>query len=297
MINLKMIKAHMNRKLGHFRRIPFQTACGLLFLFNRYRTTDAYLMGFPKTGNSWLRFMIGSYIQLVCNLDQPPLFESFDLFGRCEKPPIGPSMIASHGPLEWSSQERTDLNQRNVVSHYINKKVVLLVRHPLDTMVSGWFHAKSTGFDGNFFRGGLEDFLNDPVFGLDKFFRFYQIWKDERHRFNNLILVRYEDTRKAPIRQLKRILHFLELPIISPYVERTVKQSSFKQMQKLEMKENLKTEGKISKTLFNYSGNNNSDSFRVRKGKVGGYRDYLTNDIWCRYEDRIAHEMPHWYGY
>lgn len=297
MLKLKMIKAHAKRKLGHFRLAPFQTTMGLLFLFNRYRTTDAYLMGYPKTGNSWLRFMIGSYIQFVCNLDRPPLFESYDLFGRCEKPPLGPSMIASHGPLEWSSQEKTDLNKRNVVSHYKNKKVVLIVRHPLDTMVSGWFHAKSSGFDNFFFQGDLEDFLNDPVFGLDKFFSFYQIWKNARQHFSNLILVRYEDTRKTPTKQLERILHFLEIPVINPYVEWAVKRSSFQQMQKLEMKETLKAGRKLSKTLFNYGDSDNPDSFRVRKGKVGGFRDYLTNDIWRQYEDRIAHEMPHWYGY
>ena len=132
---------------------------------------------------------------------------------------------------------------------------------------------------------------------MDKFFCFYQIWDNERQHFSNLILIRYEDTRKTPIEQLERVLHFLEIPVIKPYTEKAVKRSSFEQMQKLEMKENLKVGEKLSKTLFNYSGINNPDSFRVRKGKVGGYRDYLTNDIWRQYEDRVTHEMPHWYGY
>ena len=51
---------------------------------NHHRTTELYFVGYPKTGNTWVRYMLGQYVQLTCELPELPLFDATDRLGRCE---------------------------------------------------------------------------------------------------------------------------------------------------------------------------------------------------------------------
>src|SRR4051812_39593534 len=110
---------------------------------NRRRTIDVYFVGFPKTGNTWLRFMLGCYLQDSLELKAAPLFDEFDGLGRAKSNPGVPRMTFTHAPPTWSDQTPADLDRRTVVEPFVGRKVVLLVRHPHDVLVSLWHQMKT----------------------------------------------------------------------------------------------------------------------------------------------------------
>ena len=143
---------------------PDICAARILRKLNHHRTTELYFVGYPKTGNTWLRYMLGRYIQLLCSLPDLPLFDATDRMGRCESFCVGSAMQFTHRPLLWHEQRAIDLNYQNVIQPFHGKRVVLLIRHPLDTLVSHWMQRKHRGNEN--YTGDLMKFLEDPVWGI-----------------------------------------------------------------------------------------------------------------------------------
>src|SRR6185437_12016912 len=98
-------------------------------------------VGYPKVGNTWLRVTLGRYMQKLAGLPELPLFELGDSH-RLSKA-VGPAGAGyfTHAPLEWTTQTASELNCENVVRPFREQKVILLVRHPLDALVS--FHKQN----------------------------------------------------------------------------------------------------------------------------------------------------------
>ena len=130
---------------------------------NHHRTTELYFVGYPKTGNTWMVYMLGRYVQLLCDLPELPLFDMVDQLGRCQQLCVGPRMRFTHRPLLWHHQRASDLNYGNVIKPFDDKRVVLLVRHPLDTLVSLWMSRQHVWN----YTGDLVEFLEDPVWGTE----------------------------------------------------------------------------------------------------------------------------------
>ena len=86
----------------------------------------------------------------------------------------------------------------------------------------------------------------------------------------NLLLVRYEDMRAEPEQELARIVTFLGMSPDAERLRETIAFSSVENLRKLEQ-ENYFRRG--SRLKAKDSGN--PDSFKVRRAKVGGYRDYF----------------------
>ena len=135
----------------------------ILRKLNHHRTTQLYFIGYPKTGNTWLRYMLGRYVQLLCGLPDLPLFDATDHMGRCKSFCVGSAMQFTHRPLLWHEQRANDLNYQNVIQPFHGKRVALLIRHPLDTLVSHWMQRKHRGKEN--YAGSLPEFLEDPVWG------------------------------------------------------------------------------------------------------------------------------------
>ena len=101
----------------------------ILRKLNHHRTTELYFIGYPKAGSTWVRYMLGRYVQLLCRLPDIPLFDATDRWGRCESFCAGPAMQFTHRPLLWHAQRASDLDYRRVVRPFEDKRVVLQCRH------------------------------------------------------------------------------------------------------------------------------------------------------------------------
>jgi hypothetical protein len=262
---------------------------------NHHRTTELYLVGYPKTGNTWIRYMLGRYMQMLCNLPALPLFDATDSWGRCEKFCAGPAMQFTHHPLVWRNQQASDLTYENVVRPYSDKRVVLLVRHPLDTLVSHWMQRKYQTKEN--YSCSLSEFLRDMDWGIEKYFRFYSLWFKHKSDVKDFLLVRYEDTSSNAHQALSRLLEFLAVPARDELLTQTVADSNFESMRNVELTGVVPKYRSSGLKIFATGDMNNPDSFHVRRGKVGGFRDYLEPREISQLSDHINRNLPEFFGY
>jgi hypothetical protein len=260
-----------------------------------HRTTDLYFVGYPKTGNTWLRYMLGRYVQLVCGLAEVPLFDAVDSWGCCESYCVGPAMQFTHRPLLWETQRPNDLTVDNVIRPFKRKRVVLLVRHPLDVIVSLWMQRRHRVKDG--YDGTLPQMLEDPVWGIEKFFRFYTLWDAHSSRKLGLMLIRYEDMRAKPRALFRDLLGYLGIPVQEDAFARAVADADFESMKQVELSGSAPRYRSSGLNIFATGDTSNSDALHVRRGKVGGYTDYLEPKDIDRLAARIAERLPQSLGY
>lgn len=262
---------------------------------NRRRTTGVFLIGYPKTGNTWTRFLLGRYLEQRCGLPEPPLFDGYDRFGRCQRACEGPGMHFTHAPLEWRSQTADDLSPERVVRPFRRGSVVLIVRYPVDVIASLWMqqrHRTAQGYDGD-----LQAFADDPVFGLEKLLRFHRLWEHERDRRRGLHLLRYEDLRADAQGALRDLLRFVGIPMDPAALSAAVDRASFASMRRLELSGAPPRYRSSGASVFATGDPTQADALHVRRGTVGGYRDYLEPAAASAMEARVTAGMPDWYGY
>jgi len=165
------------------------------------------------------------------------------------------------------------------------------MRYPLDISVSLWSQER---YQAGRKVAEPDEFLEDPVFGLDKCLRFYQIWEQGHADVDSFHVVKYEAMRDHPYDSFSALLHFLEIPIKPEQLNAAVDFASFDNMKALEASGAAPKYPSSGLNIFGPGSRRNPDAFHVRKGKVGGYREYLSANLTAYFEVRVRLEMP-WY--
>ena len=242
---------------------------GLPYLRRWYRhyLADVYILSFPKSGRSWLRFLIGRTLIQHHGGDVSAIPKTHHLH-RLD--PRLPRIFVTHDDFPHRKRpEELEIDK----TRYGSKKVILLVRDPRDVIVSLFFHRKYRGKGTEFAVDELSDFVRQECGGIDSIIAFYNVWAKNLDVPKELLLVRYEDLRRDTFNELKRILLFLGITWISDdTLIEAIKFSSFENMKKME------SENPYPFTFgsWNKRNLNNPESFKVRRGKIGGFKDYLT---------------------
>jgi hypothetical protein len=104
-------------------------------------------------------------------------------------------------------------------------------------------------------------------------------------------LLRYEDLRGDPVPQLRRIADFLGDDFTDDQFRDAADFASFSKLKEKE-RENF-----FSTSKLQARDTANPDSFKVRRGKVGGYVDYLTPEQTAWVEATISRELNPVFGY
>ena len=273
----------------------------ILRKINRHRTTDLYFVGYPKTGNTWVTYMLGRYIQLLCDRLEIPLFDTTDPMGRCQRFCVGPRMQFTHRPLDWNVQRADDLTYDNVVRPFEDKRVVLIVRHPLDTLVSHWLYRKHRRdqYGRLVWHDDLDlnSFVEHPVWGIEKFFRFYSLWHESQELVKSVWLLRYEDMRTEPDKTFALLLQFLKISKKEDELHQAVADADFANMRKVEKFGEAPKLPSSGYSIFGAADRSNPEAFHVRRGKVGGFRDYFEEKDVQPLLERIERRLPIFFGY
>lgn len=262
---------------------------------NRYHTTDVFFVGFPRSGNTWTRFLVGKYLQLICDEKKIVLQGEYDFWGRCPKNCLGVGVNHNHGGLDWYSDGIADLRYENKIAPYLGKKIVFISRYPMDSMVSSWLFAQNIV---NTYEEDLSSYLGDPVLGLERTIAFNNLWAQYRTEFADQILLwRYEDLKSDTFSMMKKLIDFLEWPVKAGFVQEAIKFASFDNMKRIQTSQDFSNIKTRRTRLFKVGNPENPEAHHVRKGKVGGYRDYLSDEQVEQYEERIGKELDSWFGY
>ena len=259
------------------------------------RMDDFVAVGYPKTGNTWLRMMLGYYFQQAYKLTELPLFDGGERNTLHASGYRGPLGTFTHAPLTWQHQTANDLDCQTVVVPFRHQRVLLIVRHPLDVLVSHYMHMKFKKVRRPF-TGDLAEFAADSVFGLDKLLRYYQIWARELTESENVMLLRYEDMKANTEKTFSALLEFIGVSVEPGLVSEAVRLSSFDNMRDLEQSGMAPTYASGFQ-MFGAGEREHPNAFHVREGKIGGYRLEFGDVLASRLEERVAAEMSACYGY
>jgi hypothetical protein len=159
-------------------------------------------------------------------------------------------------------------------SEYAGKKVVLLVRDPRDVMVSCYFQATKRI---NVFDGPISEFVRNEKYGIRKCVSFYKHWSDNMQVPRDCLCVRYEEIHAGPQRVLQTLLHFIGVKGVTPQLlDAAVEYGRFENMKRME------ASGQFDRQALRPGNAKDDESYKVRRGKVGGYSEYLSQGD-CEY--------------
>jgi hypothetical protein len=101
----------------------------------------------------------------------------------------------------------------------------------------------------------------------------------------------------VPNETFEALLEFLHIAVDRQTLASAIEKSSFESMRAMEKAGNVPTIPSSGLKVFATGDLNNPDSYHVRRGKVGGYQDYLDSDMLRDMELRIDQAVGSWLGY
>ena len=219
--------------------------------------------------------MISRYYQLVYQLPDNILM-GFDNFTRLNRDV--PKIFFTH-----DNYLRRFTGNVNSKKDFYSKKTVLLVRNPIDVAVSQFFQWKyrmrpekkaMNHYPAHEADISVYDFVKDENQGLSHIIEFLNNWASELPNIQHLLVVRYEDLRSNPEQEMAKIVTFLGLDVNVDYLRDTAEFASVENLRKKEQENFFWRSG----SRVQAKDVNDPNTFKVRKAKVGGYRDYFDDN-------------------
>lgn len=253
---------------------------------------DAVIVSFGKSGRTWLRVMLSRFYQVKHGLGERHLIGFDNLHAKNRHIP---RVFFTHDNYLKDYTGHADTKE-----DYYDKKVVLLIRNPADVAVSQYFQwkyrmrpAKKLINDYPDADIPLYEFVMRPKAGLPKVIEFMNGWARELPRLKHLLVVRYEDMRANPEEALRRIVEFIGTPGTPAEIAEAVRFASVENMRTLEQKR-----------VFWLSGGRmvakdrkNPNTFKVRRAKVGGYREDFSDEQTRKIDEVIGTNLDPVFGY
>jgi Sulfotransferase domain len=231
---------------------------------------DAIILSIPKSGRTWLRAFLCAYFCRRFGLEFTLRPGRYDLPGF-------PRVVFSHDLFEHRTKgDRWDrVRGKYLVPRRELKraKIILLARDPRDCFVS--LYLQLTRRDPNapvqLKQKTVSEMLRDEKFGMCAIIDAMNHWLNEFFERGNFTLVRYEALRASPAEHFRDLLAVLGEPSPDANIFQTALEfSQFDNMQKLE------AAGAFDSNILHPGDVRDPESFKVRRGKVGGYREYLS---------------------
>jgi Sulfotransferase domain len=258
----------------------------------KLRTADAVVVSHTKSGRTWLRVMISYLYHLEYGTPANALI-NFDNLHQLN-PFIPRIYFTRDTAVPRFLPGMADIQVRP------DQKVLFLLRDPRDATVSFYFHVVNRASDREMIRKGiarqarslpLYAFVLDEKLGVSRVIEHYNRWVEEMKRLSRTLVVRYEDLRADPVSNLGSIIEFLDHRFRHEDLVKAVEFASFESLSRKE-KEGFFASGRLRPVNPQESG-----SFKVRRGKIGGYRDYFTAEQNDRIDMLVRRQLHPSIGY
>ncbi len=249
------------------------------YLHKQYKhwKTDVYIVSFGKSGRTWLRILIGKSLTQKFNLPDEIMLDTYKVTTSagilCTQMTHDNSSIREGFKYYELPKDK---------KKYRKKKIIFLLRNIKDVLVSNYFQANRR--IGNY-TGNLSDFIRTDKYGIKKIVTFHNIWYENMNVPKEFMLLRYEDIHKNPGEVLATTMKFLGCDEIDEdIIIKAVKFASFENMKKMEK------EGFFKPKKMRPADINDDESYKLRRGIVGGYENYLSEED-IKYIDQVIKEM------
>jgi hypothetical protein len=211
------------------------------------------LISYPKSGRTWLRYML-VHVGHASNIRFH--HDGFE-FNDGKKP-----------PLNFDARLR-------LARYGVADRVVYLERDPRDVMVSLFYQVTGRFRDFFNYRGTISEFIRDPYFGAHSLRTFREMWSEivSAREFLKITYKQMHDDRSLI---LKETLRYFEIPAREDEIQSAVKASTFERMRAVE------EAGAFREAWLR----KRNGAAKVRRGIVGGFRSELSSED-IEYLDRV----------
>jgi Sulfotransferase domain len=223
---------------------------------------DAFLVSYPKSGRTWLRYILSHYLAGYAQLGfEPDLATTFRVLPNFD-------LVPDRGlPAFVGKSDRLPLI---AVSHlpyapavFQQRPAIMKVRNTCDVAVSSYFHQTR---QKRRFTGTIAEFIEHPLLGVPAIIAYLNGWAEALPERKHLV-VSYERLKADPYKESAAVLDFLGVPVDRSLLEAAIAAGDFDRMRSLEVEEGIP--GHVY-------DRNDGEALRMRKGKVGGYVEYLS---------------------
>ncbi|KAI7746163.1 hypothetical protein M8C21_016241 [Ambrosia artemisiifolia] len=264
---------------------------GLVLIHNHFtpQPTDIFLAAFMKCGTTWLKaLMFATANRHRYKLSDHPLLRT--------GPQSAFPFLDTHIFLDYPVTNFDHLPvPRLFATHFAHGllptsitstcKIVYVCRDPKDALVSKWHFLsklRSKELEPLPFNEAYEMFCN----GVSEYGPFWDhvlgYWKASQESPDKILFLKYEDMKREPTIELKKLAAFMGMPFTAEeeeegVVEDIVKLCSFQNLSRLEVNKGGGGGQKFTAKVVV----ENQEFFR--KGEVGDWKNYLTEEM----KDRI----------
>jgi hypothetical protein len=269
--------------------------------FAKAERTGLLIIGHPKSGNTWLRTMLSRLYQVRHGLPASLIVTSDEL---ARQHPAIPRISATNGYYSYEGAVGAALMPDAADSPLRHKPIVFLARHPCDIAVSWYFQftkrqsAHKQELINHFIDHPIDrrtidlwSFVRHSDIGVLFLIDYLNTWERNVGHLPRAIMVRYEDLRAEPQETLRRITALMGETFSDSEFEEAVAFGAFDNLKKLE-RQGFFRQGGL--TLRNPE---DPESFKVRRAKVGGFRDYFTAAQLTELEDLVRSRLSPAFGY
>ncbi len=259
---------------------------------NNNQDEDALVISVPKSGRTWLRILLGKLFALHFNLEieETNIIFLDKLASICPEIPL--IRFFHDDRPQWKTPDELSIDKTD----YKSKKVIFLVRDIRDILVSLYFEKTKREhlyYSGERkYEGDLSSYIRCDIGSLKTIIKYYNIWAENINIPANFLLVRYEDMQKNPQEEMAKIIDFLEIgKIPDKIMSEAINYASFTNMRKLEESDNF------NHFILKAGDKNEPESYKTRRGKVGGFVDYLSQTDIDYINQKIKAELSGFYRY
>lgn len=233
-----------------------------------------WLASYPKSGNTWVRFLLANYFLGEVRSSRDVAKAIPDLHVKGQYPPLAPWLTPARGHLLAKTHLALTPAHPGVDQ---TAAFIYIIRHPKDVLLSSLNHRRLEGEEPVKALGPFSDAQYVRLFidgGGDPIWREmgYGTWKSHAEswltgqRVPHLCL-RYEELRADPALHLRAMLGFLGEPSDEARLAQAVKRSSFEQLRALEIRE--KHQGASHGVFAGDRSSMKKGIFFMNKGKTG----------------------------
>ncbi len=236
------------RKVRHtLSKTPVRTP--LVWMRHRgFRSTDVFVGSYPRSGSTWLRFML---LEILAG--QASSFNNTnEMLPDVGKHEAGASVLPGNGRLIKTHERfRTEY-----------KKAIYLVRDPRDVALSEFAYQTALGLEKGDFDQYVERFLQGGVNPFGSWIDHANSWMNAAQSGRGKILhMNFEELKQRPLEQLGRIVDFLQMPEVKNRIPAAIENNSLARMKE---KEKANPQRASAQGRF------------IRSGSAGGWRSTFT---------------------
>jgi len=252
--------------MRRFRHTLAKTSMRTPLLWARHRNFregDAFTASYPRSGSTWLRFIL---VELLRG----------EVSGFRNVNELSPD-VGEHAHAQTLLPGGGRLIKTHELYRSAYKKAIYLARDPRDVLLSEFAYQKALGVADDDLDAFLDAFLQKGVNPFGLWVDHVNSWLDAGEtKCCNVLVVRFEDMRQETEKTLEQMMDFLGVPVEAGAIHNAVENNSLEQMKQ---KEKITPQRASAKGRF------------IRSGSVAGWKDKLTATQLERVEEYAGSAM------